>query len=112
MLALSRSGGRHNLRDKIKQQYPRVEQYTRVSATMYGSAHRTRFNLKCSLNAVGVHNDLLVGADNRICIEAAKLDGTACVVGRGLFFNQTLDVEANDQGSEEYAQVLGQLSIP
>jgi hypothetical protein len=64
------------------------------------------YNLKCSLMSAGVNNDILIGADNRTCIEASKLAGTACVQGHGLFFDTAIDVGAYDQGSEPYAQVV------
>ena len=64
------------------------------------------YNLKCSLDTAGVHNDLLVGADNETCSAAARLRGTACVVGQTLFFDQALEAGAYDQGTLAYAQIV------
>ena len=43
------------------------------------------WNLKCSLTAVGVANDVLIGADEEACAVASRSPNTRCVVPTWLF---------------------------
>ncbi|KAL1528342.1 hypothetical protein AB1Y20_009696 [Prymnesium parvum] len=83
----------------------RADAWGMVTLAMANAAQvRFWWNLKCSLAAAGVQNDVLLGVDAAACAAAARLRGTVCVVPAWLVGEGAAAAEAA-YGSRAFARL-------
>lgn len=70
------------------------------------------YNLKCTLKYAKINNDIVIGTDYDACADAVLMQGTYCMNGNALFFEERLHSGSHGKGSVEFASIVRSKTSP